>query len=131
MTDNQDKPDPDIEALIEETLEEAPQLLRGLDAPFSLLDELLAAIQGPAVRAALEARIEQIVKYGHDREHDSMLAIAQLPRLARDMTLSAIELLGPDERRNIEVAKKRIARAIAILLAAFDRLDSLKEERSQ
>jgi len=119
-------------ALVDHAVDEAAQtLFAAADVPLAQTDELLAAIQGPAVRAALEARIEQILKYGHDRAHDEMQAITRLPQLAREQFAMAIDVMGHDDRRNLAVARRRIARGIAIGLAAIDRLDMIKEESTR
>lgn len=124
--------DPNIDAMIAATLDAAPEGLPRLamDFPMARVGELLAAIQGPALRAVLDARIEQIVKHGHDAEHDQMQPIGQLPKLARETAAMAMDTLGGDERRNIPVARRRLARAAAICMAAIDRLDMIKEEGS-
>lgn len=123
--------DPSIEELIDGAMEEAPQALIASPAPIARTDELLRAIQGPALRAVLDARIEQIVTHGHDAESDAFLAIDRLPRLAREQAQMALEVLGHDERRNIPVAKRRLARAAAMMMAAIDRLDMIKEGAGQ
>jgi len=132
MTDDQDKLDPDIEALIEETLEEVPQQLLG-ERTIRLvqLEQLLAAIQGPAMRMVIEARVDQIVKRGHTRDSDAMLPIGWLSRRAHDMVQAATDNIdGTLERRNLPIAKARLARAAALCLAAIDRLNMIKEEPS-
>lgn len=119
---------PDVERLIDEVIaDEAPQaILRSCDTPIVALDELLAALKGPALQLVLDARVEQIAKHGHDREHDEMLAIDRLPRLAREMAGMANDLLGHDERRNLPVARRRLARCAALCMAAIDRIDMVK-----
>lgn len=129
MMSEAQKQDPNVDALIDAAMEEAPQaLLAADDVPLLRTDELLAAIQGPALRLVLEARIEQIIKHGHDSESDQMLAITRLPQLAREQGAMAIDVLGHDDRRNIKVAIRRLARSAAINLAAIDRLLLIKEE---
>lgn len=110
--------------LVDIALQEGAQAIRTApDFPPGKLPEILAAIQGPAVRAALEMRIGQIAQ-GHDAEHDSFLPIEQLPHLARQFGLAAIEqLTGTRERQNLPVARKNLARMAAAALAAIDRLD--------
>ncbi len=112
-------------------LKDSAQILLGMaDVPIAQADELMAAVQGPAVRAAIEARVEQIVKHGHDREYDSMLAIGHLPRVARGLILDAMDLIdGTVERRNLPVAMRRLARASAVCMAAIDRLEMVKGVR--
>ena len=89
-------------------------------------DEILAALQGPAVRAVLTARVEQFTLHGHYREHDAMLPIGALPRRAREMAQMASEVIDATvEQRNLEVAKRRLARTAALCLAAIDRLNMI------
>lgn len=119
-------------AIVDQAVEEAGQTpFAAADVPIARTDELLAAIQGPAVRAALEARIDQIVRHGHDREHDEMLPITRLPQLAREQLSMALDVMGSDDRRNLAVARRRIARGVAIGLAAIDRLDMISKEGGQ
>jgi hypothetical protein len=90
----------------------------------SALDEIDNAARGPAVRAAVDMRIEQIVKHGHDAEHDSMLPVDELPRLARQRLAAAIEQIsGTGEKQNLPVARKNLARTAAMCMAAIDRID--------
>ena len=98
----------------------------------SYLDEIANANRGPAVQAAIDARIEQIVRYGHDAVHDADLAIDYLPRQARDRMLHAIEqLTGVSDKQNLPAARKNIARAAAICLAAIDRLDLVLDAKER
>lgn len=90
-----------------------------------MIDDVANAIRGPAVQAAIEARIEQIMRYGHDSEHDGMLAIGALPDLARQQLVMSIErIAGTAEIRQLPAARKSLARAAALCLAAIDRLDA-------
>src|SRR5688572_1972686 len=90
----------------------------------SMLDEIDNAIRGPAVRGAIDMRLEQLLKHGHDSEHDMMLPLDQLPRLARERAIMAIEQIsGTGEKQNLPVARRNLLRAAAICLAAVDRLD--------
>lgn len=90
-----------------------------------LMDDVANAIRGPAVQAAIEARIEQVVRYGHDSEHDAMQPIGALPELARkELVMTAERISGLGERRQLAAARKSLARAAALCLAAMDRLDS-------
>jgi hypothetical protein len=94
------------------------------DVPLARTDELLAALQGPAMRAVMEMRVEQIVRHGHTADNDAMLPIGWLPRDAQDTVQAARDLMiaGP-ERRDLGTARRRLVKAAAILLAAIDRLD--------
>lgn len=89
----------------------------------SYLDDIANAIRGPAVEAAIDARIEQILRFGHDSERDSMLPIGELPQLARKHVSEAIERISATgEKRHLPGARKSLARAAALCLAAIDRL---------
>lgn len=91
----------------------------------SYLDEIVNALRGPALQDVVDMRLEQIVKHGHDAEHDGMLALDQLPRMARDFGLHAIEqITATGEKRNLRVARKNLVRMAATALAAIDRLDA-------
>lgn len=120
---------PGTHALVDQAVEEAAQTLFDVaDAPLARSDELLDAIQGPAVRAVLEARIGQILKQGHTRENDAMLSIVALPDKAIEMARiarSRIGVTGAD--RNLKAARKSLAAAAALCLAAIDRLDAVPE----
>jgi hypothetical protein len=70
----------------------------------------------------LEARIEQIVKHGHTAESDARQPLGMLPREARDRLQMGCDCLH-GERRNLPVARRRFARAAALLLAAIDQID--------
>lgn len=112
-------------AIVEETVDQAAQsLFTAADVPLSRADELLAILQGPALRAGLEARIEQIVKHGHTPESDVMLPMLMLAHRTREMLDAAADLLPKGDRRNLEVAKKRAARVIALASALFDRIEA-------
>lgn len=114
---------PGTHAIVDQAVEEAAQnLFAAADLPLARSGELLAALQGPAVRAVLEARIEQIVKHGHDATHDADLPIGWLPRHAREMMQMALDCLHP-VKPDLPVARRRVARAAALCLAAIDRID--------
>lgn len=87
-------------------------------------DELLNAAHGPAVRAAVEMRIEQIAEHGHTREADSDLPLDHLPREMQRRVAAAVDRIrGTGERRNLPAARLALVRAVAMGLAAIDRLD--------
>jgi hypothetical protein len=116
---------PGTHAIVQDGLDEARQtLFSAADVPLARTDELLAAIAGSAVKAVLEARIEQILKHGHSPEADAELTLKYLPHHARSMIIDAVDLLqesGP--HRNLVVGRRRLAKAAAMLLAAIDRVD--------
>lgn len=114
---------PGSRAIIQDGLDEAGQsLFSAADVPLARAEELRAAVAGNAVRAVLEARIEQIVKHGHSAEGDARLPLGILPREAKDRLQMGMDCLH-GERRNLPVARRRFARAAALLLAAIDQLD--------
>lgn len=90
----------------------------------SYLDEIANAVRGPAVQLAIDMRIEQIVKYGHDAEHDALQPIDALSRLAAERLIHARDqILATGERRNLPIARLNLARAAAMCFAAIDRID--------
>jgi hypothetical protein len=113
------------EAIVETAIEDAPQsLFTAADVPLASVDELLAALQGPAVKALFEARIRHIVKHGHTSEHDDELPIGYLARKSHSILGMSFDLIdGISERRDLERAKHRIADALAVGLAGLDRLE--------
>jgi hypothetical protein len=115
---------PGTSAIVEQGLEEAAQaLFSAADVPLARADELLAAIAGPAVRAVLEMRIEQIVKHGHSIENDETLPLLWLPRQAREHAQVACDRIGVTGKdRNLEAVEKSLARTAALCLAALDRI---------
>lgn len=111
-------------ALVDQAVDHVSQdLFRSADVPLARSDELLAAIQGDAVRSVLAARIEQIFKHGHTPEHDFMLPIGWLGKEARDRLMMASDCLYA-EKRNLPVARRRAAAAAAMALAFIDRIDA-------
>lgn len=113
-------------AIVDEAMDEAAQsLFSAAGVPMACTDELLAAVQGPAVRAVLEARIEQIVKHGHSVESDLDLPIGWLPDKVRTTAMAAAEVLsGLNPHRDLRLARRRMVVAVAIGLAAIDVLDA-------
>lgn len=115
---------PGTNAIVESAVEEVAQtLFSAADVPLANAEELLTALQGPAMRAVCEMRIEQIVKHGHTAENDSMLPILWLPKQAKDyadIACHAIGVTGTD--RDLERAKRSLARAAALCLASIDRI---------
>ncbi len=85
--------------------------------------EIQEAIVGETIEALKAARIEQIGKHGHDAEHDAMLPIDQLPRLAQGRIVHALDQIQAFAgARNLPAARLNLLRGAAILLAAVDRL---------
>lgn len=99
----------------EEGFDPGPQL--------KLMDEVVKAIRSDAIQMAIDARMEQIVKHGHDSDHDSMQPIDALPRLAADYLCHARDqIMATGERRNLKVATRNLARCAAMCFAGIDRL---------
>lgn len=99
--------------------------------PLARTDELRAAIQGPAVRAVLEMRVEQMVKHGHTLEADLDLPLHWLVQDARIRLQSAFDLIYAPERRNLPRARRALVRALAVGLAAIDVLDATMNAEAQ
>lgn len=96
-----------------------------MSEPATLAAELANAAAGPALRAVMTMRMQQIVAHGHDSEADSMLAVDRLPQLAREYLIAAQEqIAGTRGEQNLPVARKNLARTAAMCLAAMDRLDT-------
>lgn len=124
---------PGNKAIVDAAVDEAAQtLFTAADVPLARADELLAAIQGPAVRAVLEMRVEQMVKHGHTLDADLDLPLYWLVQDARIRLQSAVDLInaGP-QRRNLPVARLRVVRALAVGLAAIDVLDATMNAEAQ
>lgn len=100
----------------------AIQALAQSDAPIGDADDLVAIVTGPALKAVVLARVEQVAKHGHTPARDADLPIKHLPHHARSMIIDTVDLLeGP--HRNLVVARRRLAKAAAMLMAAVDRVD--------
>lgn len=97
-------------------------LFSAAEVPLASITELVTAVTSPAVKAVLEARIEQIVKHGHTADRDDELLLKVIPGHARSMVLDGMDLLG-GPRRNLQVARRRFAKGAAMLIAAIDQLD--------
>lgn len=113
-------------AIVDAGVEEAAQsLFSAADVPLARKDELLAAVQGPAVRAVLDKRVEQMVQHGHTLEGDLDLPVGWLANDARIRLQSALDVInaGPG-RRDLKVARRRVVTAAAMCLAAIDVLDA-------
>lgn len=91
--------------------------------PLARTDELLLAVSGPAVKAVLEKRIEQMVKFGHTVEGDLDLPLGWLPNDARIRLQSACDAINSGER-NLQLARRRVVTAAALCLAAIDVIDA-------
>lgn len=94
--------------------------------------EALEELFGASLQATLEARMQQI-RAGHDSDADDAQPTERLLAVADRYIVSTLELVGPGHYRNLPVAEKRIARAAAVLLAAYDRVrrEREREEREE
>ncbi|MES2138005.1 MAG: hypothetical protein V4502_13230 [Pseudomonadota bacterium] len=117
---------PSTSAIVDQAIEAVPQsLFSATGVPLAGQAEILAALTGPALRAVLDARVELRVKHGHSAEGDLMLAITALPKAAKDYAQMAVEAIGVTGRdRNLGLARRRLARSAALILAAIDRIDA-------
>lgn len=111
-------------ALVDDAVAESAQtLFSAADVPLARTEELLKALQGPAVRAVLEARVSQIVKHGHTVESDlgkpTVVASAAVSRLQ-----AARDVMVPGDRQNLPVARRRLADVAAMCLACIDVIDA-------
>jgi hypothetical protein len=110
-------------SVVQRGLDDARQtLFTAANVPLARIDELLAAVSGPALKAVLEMRIEQIVKHGHTAEADRMRPAGMLIKEAKERAQLASDVLW-GERQNLKVCRRRAATAAALLLAFIDRLD--------
>lgn len=78
-------------------------------------------------------RIDQVRKHGHSDESDLELeSVRSLPRAARDRIDSALDHLQGNHHttESLATARRQIAKACAIALAAFDRI-TFEMERLQ
>ncbi len=76
-----------------------------------------------ALQDVLNARLEQIQRWGHSDEADAMLPVTELPRLARDRVLAASEQLALRGRDGLPIARDQLVKAGALILASIDRID--------
>lgn len=94
------------------------------NVPLLQVDQLLAALTGPAAAAMLAARFRQIVHDGHDADSDDMLPLCWLPKKARDFADIAVARLGGiDGQRDFPKGRRRLAETGALTVASIDRLD--------
>lgn len=88
------------------------------------LDRLMA--HPTALLTVNALRIEQVTKHGHSDESDMALeSVRSLPRAARDRIDSALEHLHGNYHttESLTIARKQLAKGLAIGLAAIDRID--------
>lgn len=114
-------------AIVDMAVEDAAQAVIQSDIPLSLVPELLAALQGPAMRDVMARRVDQIARRGHLAENDDMLPIGWLPMEARCALERARDRLNGDNRDLGEV-RTQLIEAVALTLAGIDRLDRAMRE---
>lgn len=108
----------------------ALQALGESDAPIARADEIAAAVTGEALKATVMMRVEQIVKHGHDPKDDLMLPIVFLPNQAKLMAMAAHEaVMAGGDGRDLQLARRRLARTAALCWAAIDRIDAAVERK--
>jgi hypothetical protein len=108
--------------IVATALEEAAQAIIQADVPLAMVEELIAAVQSPAVADVLKARVRLIVDHGHTAASDDFLPIGWLPMEARKAFEDARDLMNAEHRDLVEVRAKMVE-GIAFGLAALDRLD--------
>jgi hypothetical protein len=101
----------------------ALQALGTTDAPISRADELAAAVTGAALRATVQARAEQIIKYEHTIETDAGLPVGFLASEALRRLQAARDVMAPGARRDLNVARRRVAATAALCWALLDVID--------
>lgn len=99
----------------------ACQTLATTDALIATADDLVAAVTGPALKAAVAARVKLFIG-GHTPENDDFLPIGWLPMEARRCFETARDLMN-DDHRDLALVRAAIAEGLAFGLAAIDRLD--------
>lgn len=79
--------------------------------------------RSPGLAAIMYERAGQL-KRGHDAEADAMLPLDALPRKAHDFILIAVDCIrATGDRRDLPRARRKLAQAGALLLAAIERLE--------
>lgn len=111
------------QVLIDDALGDAWPVLAASDAPFRFAPELVAALRGPAMRAVLEQRIEQIAKHGHTADSDGDLPLGWLPKEVSDYSVIARQCIADGPHRNLARGRRSLAKTAALCLAAIDRID--------
>lgn len=98
-------------------------LLDQEQVPMALASEIMDAIRGPSMRAVMEVRIDQIARHGHGTVSDGGLPLPWLPGRAIEYLTAGRDLTHPGDKQNLAVAKRRLAIAAALCLAAMDRIE--------
>lgn len=111
-----------MKEIVSFAVEDAAQAVIQPDIPLALVPELLAALQGPGMRAVMAKRVDQIARRGHSADNDDMLPLGWLPMEARQAFERARDHLS-GEHRDLARVRGLLVEAAAVGLAAIDRLD--------
>jgi len=107
----------------------ALKAMMAADPPLERGAELARAVAGEALQAVVAERVRQIAVHGYTAEHDAALQRRQLPARARSMIIVAMDRLSAGD---LAVARRKLAKAAAVLMAAIDRLDlQMRLERKE
>jgi hypothetical protein len=104
----------------------AIQALGATDAPIARADELAAAVAGPALKAIVAMRVEQIVTRGHSALADLEVEPYRLLDKAVEMMRVARSRCGVTDMNaaSLAAARKTAAKACALGMAVIDRIDA-------
>lgn len=97
----------------------------------SYLDDLVNAVQGPAIDAVQRRRVEQLVGKGYDRAHDLAKAPAHFLVEMRERLGHAAEMIARGAPSDCEAARIKIEVLCALGLALWDRLGAEIETLSE
>jgi hypothetical protein len=103
-------------------------------APFGcptagLPEDVAAALSSPGLSAVLAERIRQIEEFGHTRDADGALPVARFAFRFERMALDTNARLKTDPPRF--VARRRLVKLAAFILAMIDRLDMESPSKEQ
>jgi hypothetical protein len=106
----------------------AIQAIATTDARIATADDLVAAVTGPALKAAVTARVKLFAD-GHTPDNDDFLPIGWLPMEARQRFEQARDLIN-DDHRDLALVRAALADGVAFGMAAIDRLDRALQGRA-
>lgn len=87
-------------------------------------DAFRRVVECPHLGAVIRERVAQLDAHGHMPEADAELPLHALPHKALDYLQIALECTqGIRGQRDLPRARKKLAQAAALCLAALDRLD--------
>jgi hypothetical protein len=84
----------------------AIQALRHSDAPLTMADDLVALVTGPALKATVLKRVEQVVTHGHTPGEDLMLPVGCI---VTEVIISAQRVRTAIGKRDLAAARERLA----------------------